>query len=82
MNWKTWTQLLAALVVVGLCVYIGKLILPVVQTMTPVIAWTLGVVIVVVLISLGLGCLPRSSWGCARCIPITQSRRLRRASLR
>ena len=55
MNWKTWTQLLAALLIAGLCLYIGKLILPVVQTMTPVIGWTLGVVIVVVLISIGLG---------------------------
>src|SRR5690348_16447245 len=55
MTWKTWTQLLAALVVLALCAYIGKLILPVLQGMTPLIGWTLGAVIVVVLVSVGLG---------------------------
>src|SRR5689334_5464018 len=55
MNWKTWTQLLVALFIAALCVYIGKLILPVVQSMTPVIGWTLGAVIVIILISLGVG---------------------------
>ncbi len=55
MKWKNWTQLIAAVIVLAGCIFIGHLVLPVLTGMTPVIGWVLGAVIVIVLASIGLG---------------------------
>lgn len=55
MSWKQWLQLIAALVVLLVCILLGHVVWPALQAMAPVIAWTLLFAVEIIVVSIALG---------------------------